>query len=74
MQSPKTVEHDKTVTRVTFSIVIGALMLTLNLLLSEYAPDNWIKFIPGLAAIPCFAIAAVMAVAEGLRWAFRKGY
>ena len=27
-------------------------MLTLNLLLSEYAPDNWIKFIPGLAAIP----------------------
>ena len=32
-------EHDETVTRVTFSIVIGALMLTLNLLLSEYAPD-----------------------------------
>ena len=59
-------EHDKTVTRVTFSIVIGALMLTLNLLLSEYAPDNWIKLIPGLAAIPCFAIAAVMVVAEGL--------
>lgn len=49
-------------------------MLTLNLLLSEYAPDNWIKFIPGLAAIPRFAIAAVMVVAEGLRWAFRKGY
>ena len=72
MQSPKTVEHDKTVTRVTFSIVIGALMLTLNLLLSEYAPDNWIKFIPGLAAIPCFAVAAVMVVAEGLRWAFRR--
>ena len=65
-------EHDKTVTRVTFSIVIGALMLTLNLLLSEYAPDNWIKFIPGLAAIPCFAITAVMVVAEGLRWAFRR--
>ena len=65
-------EHDKTVTRVTFSIVIGALMLTLNLLLSEYAPDNWIKFIPGLAAIPCFAIAAVMVVAEGLRWAFHR--
>ena len=67
-------EHDKTVTRVTFSIVIGALMLTLNLLLSDYAPDNWIRFIPGLAAIPCFAVAAVMVVAEGLRWAFRKGY
>ena len=74
MQSPKTVEHDKTVTRVTFSIVIEALMLTLTLSLSEYAPDNWIKFIPGLAAIPCFAVAAVMVVAEGLRWAFRKGY
>ena len=71
---PRTVEHDKTVTRVTFSIVIGALMLTLNLLLSEYAPDNWIRFIPGLAAIPCFAVASVMVVAEGLRWAFRKGY
>ena len=67
-------EHDKTVTRVTFSIVIGALMLTLNLLLNEYAPDNWIKFIPGLAAIPCFAVAAVTVVAEGFRWAFRKGY
>ena len=65
-------EHDKTVTKVTFSIVIGALMLTLNLLLSEYAPDNWIKFIPGLAAIPCFAVAAVMVVAEGLRWAFHR--
>ena len=49
-------------------------MLTLNLLLSEYAPDNWIKFIPGLAAIPCFAVAAVTVVAEGFRWAFRKGY
>ena len=69
---PKTVEHDKTVTRVTFSIVIGALMLTLNLLLSEYAPDNWIRFISGLAAIPCFAVASVMVVAEGLRWAFRR--
>ena len=69
---PKTVEHDKTVTRVTFSIVIGALMLTLNLLLSEYAPDNWIRFIPGLAAIPCFTVASVMVVAEGLRWAFRR--
>ena len=67
-------EHDKTVTRVTFSLVIGALMLTLNLLLSEYAPDKWIRFIPGLAAIPCFAVASVMVVAEGLRWAFRKGY
>ena len=34
--------------------------------------QNWIKFIPGLAAIPCFAIVAVMVVAEGLRWAFRR--
>ena len=63
-----------TVTRVTFSVVIGVLILVLNPSLSEYAPDNWIKFNPGLAAIPCFAIAAVMVVAEGLRWAFRKGY
>ena len=61
-----------TVTRVTFSVVIGVLILVLNPSLSEYAPDNWIKFIPGLAAIPCFAVVAVMVVAEELRWAFRR--